>query len=100
MPGWILSPLAAVDLEEILDYIAADSGSQAVVEKVAGDFATALDALASSPGMGWQRIPLTGPEVRWWRVHSYLLVYDADSRPLRVIRIVHGARDLESIFTP
>lgn len=98
MPAWILSPLAAVDLEEILSYIAADSGSEGVVERVASDFAKALDTLASSPGMGWQRIPLTGSGVRWWRVHSFLLVYEADSRPLRVIRIVHGARDLDSIF--
>jgi antitoxin ParD1/3/4/toxin ParE1/3/4 len=58
----------------------------------------ALDTLAASPGIGWQRERLTGPGIRWWRVHSYLLVYDPESKPLRVIRVLHGARDLERLF--
>jgi len=98
MAGWLLSPLASDDLEGILDYIATESRSQVVVEKVASDFVVALDKLAASPRIGWQRAHLTGRGFRWWRVHNYLLVYDPESSPLRVIRILHGARDLERIF--
>lgn len=98
MSGWVLSPVARTDLEAILDFIAEDSGSDSTVERVAGDFEEALNALVSSPRMGWQRTHLTGPGLRWWRVHRYLVIYEPESRPLRVIRIVHGARDLESIF--
>jgi plasmid stabilization system protein ParE len=98
MTQWVLSPLARQDLQEILDYIAADSGSLATADKVAGDFEAALGILVASPGIGWRRDPLTGPGIRWWRVHSYLLVYDPGSKPLRVIRVLHGARDLERLF--
>ena len=98
MPAWILAPAAAVDLEEILDYILQDGGSDAAVERVEAAFLEALETLASSPRMGWRRTQLTGSDIRWWRVLSYLVVYEVDSRPLRIIRIVHGARDLAAIF--
>lgn len=69
-----------------------------VADRVASDFGAAFDSLAASPGMGWRRTHLTGPDLRWWRIHSYLLIYDPSARPLRVIRILHGARDLDRIF--
>jgi len=98
MAQWVFSPLARTELQEILDYIAADSGSLAIADQVAGDFEAALGTLVASPDIGWRRDHLTGPGIRWWRVHSYLLVYDPASKPLRVIRILHGARDLERLF--
>jgi len=30
--------------------------------------------------------------VRFWPVGSYLIIYDPDSRPLGIVRIVRGAR--------
>lgn len=98
MPPWVLSPLATAELEGILDFIAEDSGSNASAAKVMDDFTSALDNLTASPGIGWKREHLTGPGIRWWRVHSYLLVYDPETKPLRVIRVLHGARDLDRIF--
>jgi antitoxin ParD1/3/4/toxin ParE1/3/4 len=98
MTQWVLSPLARQDLQEILDYIASDSGSLSTADKVAGDFEAALETLVTSPDIGWRREHLTGSGVQWWRVHSYLVVYDPASKPLRVIRILHGARDLEPFF--
>ncbi|MDA8017187.1 MAG: type II toxin-antitoxin system RelE/ParE family toxin [Thermoanaerobaculia bacterium] len=98
MSGWVLSPLALSELEDILKYIAEESGSAAICEKVASDFMAAFDNLAASPGIGWKREDLTGRSIRWWRVHSYLAAYNPETKPLRVIRIVHGARNLDSLF--
>lgn len=98
MTQWVLSPLARQDLQEILDYVAADSGSLGTADKVAGDFEAALETVAASPDIGWRRKHLTGSGIRWWRVHSYLVVYDPASKPLRVIRVLHGARDLGRFF--
>lgn len=98
MASWVLSPLAREELEEILDYIAVESGSAVVADRVAVDFAEALNKLADLPRMGWQRHDLTGSDVRWWQVHSYLIVYDAESEPVRVLRILHAARELGRVF--
>ena len=42
MARWVLSPLARTELEDILEYIATDSGSVEVADKVAADFLAAL----------------------------------------------------------
>lgn len=98
MPAWVLSPLASAELEDILRFIAEDSGSDVIAAKVLDDFTDALDLLAVSPGIGWHREQLTGPDIRWWRVHSYLLAYSPLTKPLRVIRVLHSSRDLERLF--
>jgi antitoxin ParD1/3/4/toxin ParE1/3/4 len=33
-----------------------------------------------------------------WTVYSYLIVYDPLTKPLEIIRVVHGARDLEVLL--
>jgi plasmid stabilization system protein ParE len=34
----------------------------------------------------------------FWRVYSYLVVYDSASSPLTVIAVLHGARDVETLL--
>ena len=98
MATWVLSPVAESELAEILDYIADQSGSRRVVENVLADFVKAFEELAAAPGIGFCRTRLTGHNVRWWPVHRYLVVYDPQATPLRVLRILHGARDLGRLF--
>ena len=98
MATWVLSPVAESELADILDYIADNSGSRRVVENVLTDFVKAFEELAASPGIGFRRPQLTGRDVRWWPVHSYLVVYDPRAIPLRVLRVLHGARDLKLLF--
>ena len=44
---------------------------------------------------------LTPLPVRFWVVQpysNYLIVYDPEKKPLQIIRILHGARDLPSLL--
>jgi len=50
--------------------------------------------LASNPGLGHTRRDLTSKPVRFWPVYSYLIIYDAETQPLEVIRILSGYRDV------
>lgn len=53
--------------------------------------------LASSPYAGHSRPDLTTLAVRFWTVPRflrYIIVYDPVSDPLRILRILHGARNL------
>jgi plasmid stabilization system protein ParE len=43
--------------------------------------------------MGHERPDLTSRPIRFWTVHSHVLVYRPDSDPLWVLRILHGSRD-------
>jgi len=53
--------------------------------------------LAESPRIGHKREDLTSREVLFWRVHSYLIVY-RDSNPLRIVRVLHGKRDVKKLL--
>lgn len=48
--------------------------------------------------MGHRRPELTqAEEVRFFPVFSYLIVYLPESRPLSILRVLHGARDPEEL---
>jgi plasmid stabilization system protein ParE len=79
----------------ILEYIEADSLEAAA--RVEDAVLNALAFLASNPYAGYTRPRLTSRPLRFWPVQpysDYLIVYDPPAKPLTVIRILHGARDL------
>lgn len=90
------APEAEAQLAEIIDYIATDSEDAA--RRVLIDIQDALHKLADMPEIGHAREDLTERPVKFWRVHSYLIVYDPASSPLSVIAILRGARDIEQIL--
>ncbi len=45
------------------------------------------------------RKDLTALPVLFWPVWSYLIVYKPDTSPLAIVRILHGARDVESLLS-
>ncbi len=54
--------------------------------------------LAKNPGIGHMREELADKRHRFLLVYSYLIVYRSDAKPLQIIRILHAARDLQSIL--
>jgi antitoxin ParD1/3/4/toxin ParE1/3/4 len=48
--------------------------------------------------LGHRRDDLTTEPLRFWCVYSYLIAYRPDTKPLQIIRIVHGARELGRLF--
>jgi toxin ParE1/3/4 len=55
-------------------------------------------ALASTPGMGHLRRDLTAADVRFFPVYSYLIVYRPSTKPLQVVAVLHGARDVLTLL--
>jgi len=54
--------------------------------------------VAGNPNAGHARKDLTDAPVKFWRVFSYLVVYDPQSRPIDIVRVVHIGRDLKTLF--
>jgi toxin ParE1/3/4 len=101
MPRIFLHDQAKADLEEIADYIARDNFMAAQLIFPAVWEATVQ--LARMPGMGrareFENQELAG--VRSWVIRgyeNYLIFYRPVPGGISVLRIVHGARDLEQIF--
>lgn len=94
-----LSPTAARDFVEASDFLAQDS------RRAARDFVDVVDESLSMigrhPEIGGLRRELADPPVRFWvlKRFPYLIVYDPSLSPVRVLRILHGARDLPELLS-
>jgi toxin ParE1/3/4 len=97
----IISPDARQDQIEILDYLAQEAGVD-IAEKVFQAMEKAFGDLLVMPGLGVS--PLFGaqfPNLRMWPVpkyRKYLIFYRATEINLEIVRILHGARDIERIL--
>ena len=54
--------------------------------------------MGRSPGIGHFHEELLSREYRFWNFYSYVVVYVWQAKPIQVIGIVHGARDLALFF--
>jgi plasmid stabilization system protein ParE len=96
MPRFVLTSLAREDLDEIYEYVRKDNPDAAL--RVLDNLRNAMRKLAEMPEMGHLRRDLSDEPFRFWSVYSYLIIYKPESRPLQVVRVLHGARDIRSIL--
>ena len=96
MAEFFYSPKARRDLLEIWEFIAQNDLDAA--DRVEKAFEQAIEKLAHNPDLGHVRRDLTSKPVRFWRVYSYLIVYDPETRPLEVVRILSGYRDVAALL--
>jgi plasmid stabilization system protein ParE len=94
-PRFILSPEAARDIREIRPYIADDSIRAA--RRVRLQLFGACRRLAENPLIGHSREDLTAKSVLFWPAGAYLIIYDPRPRPIQIVRVVHGARDVAAL---
>jgi toxin ParE1/3/4 len=96
VPGYVLSPESNDDLREIRDYLARQGGRR-LARYVLEEIAAAFRLLVAHPEAGHFRRDLTPLPVKFWPVFSYLIVYDPAARPLAIVRVLHGRRDVAAI---
>src|SRR5476649_2364336 len=94
MKGYELAPEALADLQEIWVYIASDNPTAA--DKLEADIYRACALLAKNSRLGHKRPDLTDEPVLFWPVRGhYLVIYQRETQPLQVVRILHAARDVK-----
>lgn len=93
---FVLTPEAKADLERILLDIAEDDPGAA--ERLRSEFYDRLQALGASPGIGHYHDELLSRKYRFWNFYSYVVAYVWEVRPIQVISVVHGARNLALFF--
>ena len=96
MSEHFFSPEARLDLLEIWEYIAKDKLTAA--DRVLEEIREAINMLARNPDLGHRRKDLTSKLVRFWPVYSYLIIYDPATRPLEIVRILSGYRDVAGLL--
>jgi|SRR5580698_627787 toxin ParE1/3/4 len=94
---YVLAPEAALDLVQIWRYIKKQSSTE-MADRVESVIKDRIIFLAKMSNAGHARTDLTGEAVRFFPVYSYLIVYRPETRPLQVVSILHGRRDVEEIL--
>ncbi len=91
-------PQARTDLLDIYHYIHADNppAARRVVEKIN---TTCEATLADNPFIGRPRDALQ-PDLRSFPVRPYIIFYRTTEHTIDIIRVLHGARDIDAIFNP
>ena len=93
---YILSERANRDIRKITDFIRKDNPQAA--EKVAVRILEAIRRIAEHPNVGHVHSDIQIPALRVYRVYSYLIVHKVEAKVVKIVSVVHGARDLKRIF--
>ncbi len=90
--GFELHPLAAQDIAGIWTFIAEDSPRAA--RRVREDILATIRGLVPFPHQGHKRPDLTSRPLRFTVVREYLIADAPDEKPLWVVAVMHGRRNL------
>jgi plasmid stabilization system protein ParE len=94
---YILAPEAVLDLVQIWRYIKKNASFE-MAERVEMVIREKIVYLAETPGGGHWRRDLTDEPVKFFSIYSYLIVYRPETKPLQVVAILHGRRDVEQLL--
>jgi len=97
MPRVTRRPLAESDILEIWDCIADDS--LAAADRWVGRLDEQFRMLAAQPMMGRAREELASG-VRSFPFGRYVVFYMPKDAGIDVVRVLHGARDIDAVFSP
>ena len=94
----ILLPRARRDLREAVHWIASDNPDAA--HRLRNAVVTAAHRIGTHPEIGMVRPEYADKPIRFLVLTGfpYVLVYNAAGTPPRIVRVLHGARDIPSVL--
>jgi toxin ParE1/3/4 len=95
MATYNLSPEAVEDLADIWWYVARDSIDAA--DRLQHLIYAKFDLLAEFPPIGFAR-PGLGENLRKFPVKNYIIYYAPTEIGIRVVRVLHVARNIKAVF--
>jgi antitoxin ParD1/3/4 len=96
MSEFVLTAAAEGDLLKILEHLEGDTPS--AILRVVDALDEAMQLLADNPGIGHMRTDLTDADIRFWSVFKYLVIYRPETKPLQILRVLHGRRDVKRLL--
>ena len=93
-----LAPRAETDLDDIWSFVAKESGSLEIANRLIDTLTDRFFMLAGFPYVGRARDDDFGPGCRSVAVGEYVIVYCVENVDVLILRVVHGRRDLEALF--
>ena len=93
-----LAPCAETDLDDIWYYVAKESGSVEIANRLIDSITDRFVLLASFPYMGRPRAEDLGVGCRSFAAAEYVIVYCVEAGDVLILRVAHGRRDFDALF--
>ncbi len=93
-----LAPEAEADLDDIWYYIAKESQSVEVADRVIDSIVDRFFLLATYPHLGRRRDEDLRPGLRSLPVGEYVIIYRLEGEDVLILHIIRGSRDIEALF--
>ena len=93
-----VSERAAADLDDIWYYVATESGSPELANRLVDSITDTFLLIARRPHLGRSRNDDFGVGSRSLSVGEYVIVYRIEGKDVRVMRVAQGRRDLDAFL--
>jgi plasmid stabilization system protein ParE len=96
LKSYILPKDAFADLRDIRDYLQEQAGAEVALRGVR-KLRAAMHRISLDPMAGQVRGDLTSSPFRVWTVSPYLIFYIGRRKPIPIVRILHGRRNVSCL---
>jgi len=93
-----LAPEAAAELDDIWYYIAKESHSIEIADRVVNSITDRFFLLATYPHLGRRRDEDLRPGLRSLPVGEYVIIYRVEAEDVLVLHVIRGSRDIPAFF--
>jgi toxin ParE1/3/4 len=93
-----VAPEAEAELDDIWYYIAKESASIEIADRVVDSVTDRFFLLARFPQMGRRRDEDLRPGLRSFAVGEYVIVYRVGDEEVLILHVLRGSRDLKALF--
>jgi len=91
-----ISPEAEADLDEIWLHAAKESSSIAIADRLVDAITERFWILARYPHVGRRRDKDLRSGLRSFPIWNYIIIYSVEGQDVRILRVIHGSRDLKA----
>jgi len=93
-----IAPEAEAELDDIWYYMAKESGSIEIADRVIDSVTDRFRLLARFPQMGRRRDEDLGPGLRSFVAGEYIVIYRVADEDVLILHLIRGSRDLRALF--
>ena len=94
----LVAPQVETELDDIWLYVAKESGSIEVADRLIDSITDHFVLLARYPHIGRHRDVDLRPGLRSFAVGQYVIIYKVDSESVHILHVLRGSRNIEALL--
>lgn len=97
MDPFLLTEDAIRDIDDIWLYLLYKESVE-TADRIVTELFRIFEKVAETPNIGHRRADLTSKNVLFYYASAYLIIYEFGSKPLQVLGVLHGKRNVAAIL--